>query len=164
MIVNGIIKVLISTGSDVLPWQTMVRYPAMCHDVKFIDVDFPDLMLRKCKVVQETSELSKMLSNIRVDESSPLLLQSDQYAQVSCDLRDLETLEHSIAKFVNIDHTDFLFVAEVSITYMETVAADKVIKWAGSLGSCKSCLLFISSHSSHSDISSHVLFARTDFT
>jgi hypothetical protein len=39
-----------------------------------------------------------------------------------------------LASLVDIPNSEFLFVAEVSITYMETADADAVIGWASTLG------------------------------
>jgi tRNA wybutosine-synthesizing protein 4 len=53
---------------------------------------------------------------------------------MGCDLRDLASIHQSLSRLTDMAETEFIFVAEVSITYMETAAADAVIKWAGSLG------------------------------
>ncbi|KAH6656201.1 leucine carboxyl methyltransferase 2 [Truncatella angustata] len=136
-------KVVVNLGAgyDVLPWQCLTRYPAACKDAKFIDIDFPDLMSNKSRVVQETSGLNSMLTNLRVPEDPLVLLESDQYIQIGCDLRDLNTIQQSLSRTVDMAESEFMFVAEVSITYMETVAADAVIKWASSLGQAEFCLL-----------------------
>lgn len=91
-------------------------------------------MARKYKVIQETRELNSLLSNMHVPDDPLVLMESDQYIQMGCDLRDLVSIHQSLSKLIDIAKCDFLFVAEVSITYMETKAADAVIQWAGSLG------------------------------
>lgn len=128
------VVVNLGCGSDVLPWQCLARYPDHCHGVKFVDIDFPDLMRKKCKIVQETPELNSPLPGIKSTTEGHLMFQSDQYAQVGCDLRDLSNIEQSLSTLVSLPDSEFLFVAEVSITYMETEAADSVIRWASSLG------------------------------
>jgi tRNA wybutosine-synthesizing protein 4 len=125
---------MLFSSSDVLPWQCMTRYPDLCGGAKFVDVDFPDLMARKCRIVQDTPELSSMLSGVRHTENPLVLLQSDQYAQIGCDLRDLKSVEDALSTVTDLSNSEFMFVAEVSITYMETKAADAVIRWAGGLG------------------------------
>ena len=124
-------------GSDVLPWQCLTRYPDHCHRVMFVDIDFPDLMRKKRKVVLETPELRSPLSELRTPAGGHVMLQSEQYAQIGCDLRDLANIERSLAELVSLPDAEFLFVAEVSITYMETEAADSVIRWASGLGQGK---------------------------
>ena len=128
-----------SYQSDVLPWQCLTRYPMHCGNTIFVDVDFPDVILRKLDVVKETPELSSMLSNLEMPGTLPKPLMSEKYAQVGCDLRDLAALEQALSSICNLKEGRFLFVAEVSITYMETHSADAVIEWASRLGwTCKS--------------------------
>ncbi|ETS82316.1 hypothetical protein PFICI_07318 [Pestalotiopsis fici W106-1] len=136
-------KVVINLGAgfDVLPWQCMTRYPDSCKNARFIDIDFPDLMEKKRKVIQETTELNSMLTRLDVSKDPLVFLQSDEYIQMGCDLRDLDKIQQSISQLVDLEDCEFIFVAEVSITYMETVAADAVIKWANSLGQAEFCLL-----------------------
>lgn len=120
-----------------LPWQCLTRYPDNCKGVKFVDVDFPDLMAKKRNVVRDTPELNSILTNMQTTDDPSLVLESDQYIQIACDLRELQSIERSLSRVVNIADSEFMFVAEVSITYMETPAADAVIRWAGSLGKGK---------------------------
>ncbi|KAI1845427.1 hypothetical protein JX266_008522 [Neoarthrinium moseri] len=136
-------KVVINLGAgfDVLPWQCLTRYADDCKDVIFVDVDFPDLMTKKRNVVNETAELNSILTNLRHPDDPVLMLQSDQYVQIGCDLRELDRIRLAMEKVVSINDCEFMFVAEVSITYMETQAADSVIQWASSLGQAEFCLL-----------------------
>ncbi|KAK7949132.1 leucine carboxyl methyltransferase [Apiospora aurea] len=137
-------KVVINlgAGSDVLPWQCMTRYPEACKNVKFIDIDFPDLMSKKRRIVQETPELHSVLTGLEYGtDQTDLQLTSDEYIQIGCDLRQLHRVQDAISKVVDIQACEFIFVAEVSITYMETEAADAVIQWASSLGHAEFCLL-----------------------
>ena len=107
----------------------------------FVDVDFPDVILRKLDVVKETTELSSMLSNLEMPGTLPKPLMSEKYTQVGCDLRDLTALEQALSSICNLKEGRFLFVAEVSITYMETHSADAVVEWASRLGwTCKSTM------------------------
>lgn len=140
---DGKPKVVINLGCgyDVLPWQTWTQYPEDCRDVKFLDIDFPDLMGRKRTTVLGTEELKAPLTNLVTPEGGSVLLKSDRYAQIGCDLRNLEAIRTAISELVDIEACSFLFVAEVSVTYMETVAADALIEWASGLGQSEFCLL-----------------------
>lgn len=126
------------SASDVLPWQCLTRYPDDCRNAIFVDVDFSDLMLKKRQVVLNTVELTGPLENVETSDDDPILLRSDRYFQVGCDLRDPDTLGNVLATIADLSQARLLFVAEVSITYMETEAADALIKWASSLGQCMS--------------------------
>ncbi|KAI0884806.1 LCM-domain-containing protein [Annulohypoxylon maeteangense] len=136
-------KVVINLGcgSDVLPWQCMTRYPNHCQNVKFVDIDFPDLIEKKCRVVQETPELNSLLTGLKTNVGNHVQLQSDQYIEIGCDLRRISDIEQALSAVVNISDCEFMFVAEVSITYMETDGADSVIQWASTLGQAEFCLL-----------------------
>ncbi|KAI1764359.1 LCM-domain-containing protein [Hypoxylon sp. FL1150] len=136
-------KVVINLGcgSDVLPWQCMTRYPDLCHNTKFIDIDFPDLIEKKCRVVKETSELSSPLTGLATHVGNHVQLTSDQYVQIGCDLRRISDIEQALSAVIDAAQCEFMFVAEVSITYMETEGADSVIKWASTLGYAEFCLL-----------------------
>lgn len=131
-------------ASDVIPWQCWTRYPEACNQSQavFVDVDFPDLVKRKRQVVLTTPDLVSPLSGLKTednDETCPhVLLRSDRYYQVGCDLRRTAALEQALASIVHVKECLFLFVAEVSITYMETVYADSLIQWASTIGQCKS--------------------------
>ena len=119
-------------GSDPLPWQSMTRYPAHCNGVKFVDIDYEALMIKKRDVVRSQKELNCLLSNIEVANET-VLLRSDQYFQVGCNLRDLKVLSRILEGIMNIETCLILLVAEVSITYMNVEAADALIRWAGTL-------------------------------
>ncbi|OTA88070.1 hypothetical protein M434DRAFT_126533 [Hypoxylon sp. CO27-5] len=135
------VVVNLGCGSDVLPWQCMKRYPDRCQNAKFVDIDFPDLIEKKCRVVQETPELRSLLTELKTNVGNHVQLQSDQYVQIGCDLRHISDIQQALSTVVNIAHCEFMFVAEVSITYMETEGADSVIKWASTLGQAEFCLL-----------------------
>jgi tRNA wybutosine-synthesizing protein 4 len=123
--------------SDVLPWQCHSRYGAACQNVLFVDVDYPDLMRKKREIVLQTPQLRELLgSEVTTSESDsdPILLRSDKYCQLACDLRELEAFRGVLDSLVPLAETDVLFVAEVSITYMDTKSADELIKWASSIG------------------------------
>nr|XP_036585769.1 leucine carboxyl methyltransferase 2 [Colletotrichum truncatum]KAF6795960.1 leucine carboxyl methyltransferase 2 [Colletotrichum truncatum] len=135
------VVVNLGCGSDVLPWQCEVRYPGACRNVAFIDVDYPDLIQKKRRIVLETPELQSILGTWEVNDDSPLVLRSRKYCQIGCDLRQLSTLEKCLSELFDISNTEFFFVAEVSITYMDTDGADGVIKWAGALQNAEFCLL-----------------------
>lgn len=133
-----------------IPWQCWTRYPEDCHRFQavFVDVDFPDLVHRKRQVVLTTPDLVSPLTGLKTegkDETCPyVLLRSDRYVQVGCDLRRTAALEQALASIVNVNECLFLFVAEVSITYMETEHADSLIQWASTIGQCKSSMCFLS--------------------
>ncbi|TDZ32371.1 tRNA wybutosine-synthesizing protein 4 [Colletotrichum trifolii] len=135
------VVVNLGCGSDVLPWQCHTRYPEACQGVTFVDVDYPDLIAKKRRVVLETPELKDLLGSWEVNDDHPIVLRSRRYCQLACDLRQLCTLKTCLSNLFDLSKTEFLFVAEVSITYMDTEGADGVIKWASCLENAEFCLL-----------------------
>ncbi|KAJ4267411.1 tRNA methyltransferase ppm2 [Fusarium torreyae] len=139
-------KVVINlgAGSDVLPWQSYHRYGDSCENTLFIDVDYPDLMRKKRAIVLGTPQLKELLGEdyfISDKDTDHLLLHSDKYCQIGCDLRELESLRKCLESFLSLSECSVLFVAEVSVTYMDTFSADALIQWASSIGQAEFCLL-----------------------
>ncbi|OAA59675.1 leucine carboxyl methyltransferase [Niveomyces insectorum RCEF 264] len=122
-----LIDALVGRSSDPLPWRSMYRYPDACRGAKFVDIDFPDLLLGKRQIVEQTAELRAPLTNLEFPDDPRVLVTSDQYCQIACDLRQLAAIHEALVRVVNVPDCEFLFVAEVSITYMEAEAADTLI-------------------------------------
>ncbi|KAK1248091.1 hypothetical protein MKX07_000979 [Trichoderma sp. CBMAI-0711] len=122
--------------NDVLPWQCHARQLAS-NDVRFVDVDYPDLMHKKRAVVLQTPELRKLLGDdytMSDKGKDGLLLRSATYCQLGCDLRQLGRLRTLLESVVSLSECAILFVAEVSITYMDTQYADALIEWGSTVG------------------------------
>lgn len=130
--------------SDVLPWQSHVRCGADISDALFIDIDYPDLMFKKRAVVLETPQLKELLGpsfEVSNSDKDSVLLKSEKYCQIGCDLRELEALRTTLETLVDLSDSCVLFVAEVSVTYMDTKSADDLLKWCRSVGRAEFCLL-----------------------
>jgi tRNA wybutosine-synthesizing protein 4 len=97
----------------------MTRHPDACRLAKFIDIDFPDLMSRKRTTVLNTPELRSVFAPLHTNVGGHVLLESDMYCQRGCDLRNTADLERALSSVLDRNNCIFLFVAEVSITYME---------------------------------------------
>ena len=97
-----------------------------------MDVDYPDLMEKKCNVISNTSQLQDLLgTHDRSLDSTGLILRSEHYLAIGCDLADINRLDMLLASEVQMSSCLVLCIAEVSITYMDTNAADALIRWAG---------------------------------
>jgi tRNA wybutosine-synthesizing protein 4 len=90
-------------------------------------------MVKKRDTVESTIELRKALTNIKVPAEGDVLLRSDQYLQLGCDLRDLSRLDKALASIFDVQTCQILLVAEVSITYMNASYSDDLIEWASKL-------------------------------
>ncbi|KIY04171.1 uncharacterized protein Z520_00863 [Fonsecaea multimorphosa CBS 102226] len=129
-------KVIINLGCgyDPLPFQWMAQHPDLCGNTKFIDVDFEELMISKREIILNTPKMSEMLSTTPDRGSMKgVVLDSDVYVAIGCDLRNPPRLERLLRSVVDIDQCLVLCVAEVSITYMATKDADALIAWTSTL-------------------------------
>lgn len=120
--------------SDPLPFQFWHRYPALTKDAVFVDVDYPPLISRKRDRVLASELLRNKLfeGNVHPAEA-PVYIRSKRYLALGCNLKDLQTLECLLRTELDPSRASFLFVAEVSVTYMHTPDADAVIRWASTL-------------------------------
>lgn len=94
-------------------------------------------MRKKRAIIVQTPQLNWLLGSdpeTSDDDANHVLLRSERYCQLACDLRDLKSLRASLQSLLELSKSDVLFVAEVSITYMDTASADALIQWASSIG------------------------------
>lgn len=96
-----------------------------------MDIDYPDLLTKKLKIVSETPQLAGLVRPGQKTESSKsVLYRSPHYIAIGCDLANIEALDDVLAKELNAKSSMILCTAEVSVTYMHTEAADSLIAWA----------------------------------
>ncbi|OAP62679.1 hypothetical protein AYL99_01906 [Fonsecaea erecta] len=129
-------KVVINLGCgyDPLPFQWMAQHPDLCGNTRFIDVDFEELMISKRDIILNTPKMRDMLSTTPDKESMKgVVLDSDVYVAIGCDLRNPPRLERLLKSVVELDQCLVLCIAEVSITYMATEDADALIAWTSTL-------------------------------
>ena len=97
-----------------------------------MDVDHPALMEKKCDIISNTSRLRDLLGpHDRPLEPGGVTLRSEHYLAIGCDLADITKFDMLLASEVQLSSCLVLCTAEVSITYMDTSAADALIRWAG---------------------------------
>ncbi|KAA8909141.1 hypothetical protein TRICI_004618 [Trichomonascus ciferrii] len=135
------VVVNLGCGFDPYAFQHVYRYPNT--DLVFVDVDYPDLMKRKLRIVENYPELANLIGErYRTDPSKQeILLHSRNYIALSCDLRKLERFSEVLKSIFPFGSSTFLFTAEVSLTYMVQKSADALIAWAGTLPNVRFALL-----------------------
>lgn len=118
-----------------MPFQFWHRYPALAESAVFLDVDYPQLMEKKRERMLSNDLLRDALLKTKLRPAEqPILLRSDSYMALGCDLKDLETLEKTLRAEFDMTATSILFVAEVSVTYMPLKDSDALIQWASTIG------------------------------
>lgn len=101
-----------------------------------MDVDYGELMDTKATIVRDSPVLEELVKPREVSRDN-LVIESEHYYGVGCDLRDLRSLDMGLRPLEGLDNALVLCVAEVSVTYMEPNAADALISWAKTLSSGK---------------------------
>jgi tRNA wybutosine-synthesizing protein 4 len=125
-------KLIINLGSgfDPLPFRLMSQYGDLCaQNVKFIDVDYEPLLESKRDIIVNTPEMRQLLHGIEVDSYDSVLLNSQQYAAVGCDLRNLPRLELLLKEVCDLEEASILCIAEESMAFMAVEASDALLSW-----------------------------------
>ena len=89
-------------------------------------------MSKKREMILEQSAMKSLVGRIQSygQDGSTIVMRSDHYVGVGCDLRDIPRLTKALEEELQIRSCLVLCTAEVSITYMEVKAADALITWA----------------------------------
>lgn len=120
-------------SSDPLAFQWLCKAPETCRGVTFVDVDYPQLIAKKLDVISSNPHLHTLLNDVeKFPASSGLLLRSKHYIAVGCDLNTTAELDGICKMELDISRCLVLCTAEVSVTYMDTNSANKLIRWAAS--------------------------------
>ncbi|KAL8738354.1 MAG: hypothetical protein Q9181_000825 [Wetmoreana brouardii] len=136
------VVVNLGCGYDPSPYQFLSKDPERCGDVTFVDVDYPELMSKKRDVIGSTSELQDLTWPLKYFVGYPdIVFWSDQYVGIGCDLQDTTKLNQIFERHFQLCSCRVLCVAEVSITYMDVLAADALINWATQYEDVRFCLL-----------------------
>lgn len=127
-----------------MPFLYLGKYPQLCQNTTFVDVDYPVLMQNKLGIIDKTEQLRMLLPKLtKTNNETGLLGSSDPYVAIGCDLHHLDTLRKILQDHLRIETSPMaiLFVAEVSITYMDREASQSVLEWAASHEDVRFCLL-----------------------
>jgi len=121
---------LTGLNSDPLPFKFLSKHNDLCDLATFVDVDYKQLMQKKCETVKSTPELSSVinLSASSTPRTEAVLIDCAKYKAAACDLEDIKALQVLLEDTLHLRGSPVLFLAEVSITYMDAVAAEKLIE------------------------------------
>ena len=114
-----------------MAFQFLSNDYARCHNTKFVDVDYPQLIAKKCETIHNTQQLLDLLGPVQKSANTdPVLLRSEKYMALGCNLQNIDTLGKVLKDELDATNCLLLCTAEVSITYMDVKAADTLIAWA----------------------------------
>ncbi|QDS73400.1 hypothetical protein FKW77_007802 [Venturia effusa] len=128
------IIVNLGCGYEPLPFRMLWRYKDQCQNVKFIDIDFPQLIRRKVGIICKHGMYTDLLQDFteRNNSPEPVLIDHKRYSAIGCDLGDAAAMRDLFLTLQLTTHA-VLFLAEVSMVYMEPVEATTLIKICGEL-------------------------------
>ncbi|KAJ6036906.1 LCM-domain-containing protein [Penicillium herquei] len=101
----------------------------------FVDIDYEKLMVHKKNAIRQTPEITDVLGDVEFgSDEDAIQIHSSRYRAVGCDLKNLKKLEDVLRNSI-LPSTEcsVLFLAEVSLTYMDVHSANEVVKWASKL-------------------------------
>ncbi|KAF2083381.1 LCM-domain-containing protein [Saccharata proteae CBS 121410] len=141
---DGKKKVVVNLGCgyDPLPFEFFHHYPSMTSSATFVDVDYPQLMQKKRSCILQDEMLLKTFPELSTAEAKTSdVWRAGRYLAVGCDLRKLSNLQLILEDEVQIQDRAVLFIAEVSVAYMDVKSADAVVGWASSFADARFCIL-----------------------
>ncbi|KAE9968306.1 hypothetical protein EG328_007649 [Venturia inaequalis] len=137
-------KIIINLGCgyEPLPFRMLWKYKSLCRNVKFIDVDFPQLMRRKVSTIRKHAMYTDLIEGFKEEDtlSSSILIEHERYSAIGCDLGDVAEMRNLFLRLQLKNHA-VMFLAEVSMVYMEPVEATALIRLCGELTDARFCML-----------------------
>ncbi|KAI9376357.1 hypothetical protein BJX61DRAFT_392186 [Aspergillus egyptiacus] len=130
-------------GFDPLPFILLSTDRPLCSNTTFVDIDYEKLMVNKKTAIQRTDAISQLLENVVFNhDESAIQIRSSKYIAVGCDLKNLDKLDQVLRAEVLPANCAVLFLAEVSLTYMDVKSANAVVNWAAHLSNdAQFCIL-----------------------
>lgn len=96
----------------------------------YIEIDFPEVMIKKFKCIQNNPFLDKLLSRKKYINNNEIVLFTDDYILIGADLQNIQNLDF-ICKEIGISYlVPTLFLSECAIVYMDTNSSDSLIHWS----------------------------------
>ncbi|KAJ1976389.1 Leucine carboxyl methyltransferase 2 [Dimargaris verticillata] len=123
-------KLIVLLGCGFDPSYFRMRARLIAQSYAYVEVDFPDLVQRKSRIIQQDPELQAMLATRHPEYQSNGNIVADDYYLIGSDLKYPDRLSQAFSD-VGLDPTDeMLFISEVALVYMDPTDADQVIRWA----------------------------------
>lgn len=113
-------------GYDPLPFQILEE--GKYDNITILDFDYPDLLVNKVNMVRESSKILSLLGQEQeTDKALGVLFASENYKIVACDLKDENRYTRQLASLIEDKETVSIFIAEVSLAYMNPEHANPII-------------------------------------
>lgn len=116
-------------GFDPFPFQMLSESSA---NYDFFDFDYPELVERKKLMINDSPELLNVIgpqtSNSAEQAKIGVILSTDTYKLVGCDLKDHQLYQHQLDTLLKDSDLPVIFIAEVSLAYMKPEHANPVVE------------------------------------
>lgn len=120
--------------SDPLPFILLSADESLCRNATFVDIDYEKLIVNKKLSIQKSDDIIQHLEDVEfLPDDSPIQIRSKNYLAIGCDLKNLEKLDEVLRRQILPQECSVLFLAEVSLTYMDVKSATAVLQWASKL-------------------------------
>ncbi|SCU99059.1 LANO_0F00650g1_1 [Lachancea nothofagi CBS 11611] len=119
-------------GFDPLPFQLLdpqnEQNKQYQDRLSFVDLDYPDLLSNKKKIIDSTAELKEIVGTLTSSSRSDGVFEGESYTLAPCDLNNAASFQ-TLMISLELDDPSIIkvFVAEVSLAYMKTIKANAVI-------------------------------------
>ncbi|KAF7591242.1 tRNA methyltransferase ppm2 [Aspergillus hancockii] len=121
-------------GFDPLPYMLLSADSSLCRGTTFVDIDYEKLMVNKKTAIRRTDEITQLLEDVEfLSDDSAVQIRSKHYLAIGCDLKNITKLDSVLKAEVLPSECSVLFLAEVSLTYMDVKSANAVVSWASQL-------------------------------
>ena len=96
----------------------------------FVEIDFPQTVHNKSRIIKSTPELHRLLQDPVFDDGiTTVPLRSKQYSLVGVDLCNVQLLEQTLSSLINFS-LPTLLLSECVMTYMDVKDSQRLIEWA----------------------------------
>ncbi|CAD5116177.1 DgyrCDS5095 [Dimorphilus gyrociliatus] len=96
----------------------------------FIEVDFPAVTMKKCRIIKEQMDLLEKLQSEEDDiQLSRTEIHSNDYHLVSADIRELKQLEAKLQSCRIDTNLPTVFITECVLVYLDMEYSDRLLKW-----------------------------------
>ena len=138
-----IMVVNLGCGFDPLAFQLLDKENAdsqqFLEKFSFLDIDYSDLLQKKIQIIQQESELSSIIGFDQASLSTNRdALTCDKYYTRPCDLNNTKSFDALINSSTDLPQLHDpnvvkVFIAEVSLAYMKSELADRIIELCSGL-------------------------------
>ncbi|KAJ1975876.1 tRNA methyltransferase ppm2 [Dimargaris xerosporica] len=123
-------KIIVLLGCGFDPSYFRMRTRHITQPYAYVEVDFPELVQRKSRIVQQDPELQAILASRHPEYQSNGNIVADDYYLIGSDLKYPDRLSQAFSNVGLNPADEMLFISEVALVYMAPTDADRVIQWA----------------------------------